>query len=151
MRIWCVALALLLAPVVARAQAADPLAGAWEQTSNRNVTTNQAQQLAPPALHVIFSGGQYVQFRAAANRAKSDTPREKMTREQLLERGNIAGQYGTYRVAGTKLTRRIVSAADPNNEGREVTADFKVEGDTLTITAPNLQGQTTEQRFRRLR
>jgi hypothetical protein len=100
---------------------------------------------------VIFSNGHYVQFRAAANRAKSDVPRDKMTRDQLFERGNMQGQYGTYRVAGNKLTRRVTSAGDPNNEGREVTGEFKIEGDMLTITATNLQGRNTENRFRRLR
>lgn len=151
MRLRYTVFALLLFPLAATAQTGDPLAGAWEQTAARNITTGQAQQLTPPALKVVFANGHYAQFRAAPNRAKLDVPREKMTREQLLERGNMAGQYGTYRVAGTKFTRRIVSAADPSNEGREVVGEFRVEGDMLTITAPNAQGQTTETRFRRLR
>ena len=151
MRLRAMVFALSLIPGFAAAQGTDPLGGAWELTAARNITTGQTQQQVVPSLHVIFSNGQYVQFRAAGNRAKTDVPRDKMTRDQLFERGNIQGQYGTYRVAGSKLTRRIISAADPNNEGLEVTGDFKIEGDMLTITATNPQGQSTETRFRRLR
>jgi len=32
-----------------------------------------------------------------------------------------------------------------------VTAEFKIDGDTLIVTGTNPQGQSTEQRFRRLR
>ena len=150
MRLRYLLLAVLLIPGSAIAQG-DPLAGAWEQISARNVTTGQAQQQTPPALHVVYTGGHYAQFRAAANRAKLDVPRDKMTRDQLVERGNMQGQYGTYRVAGNKLTRKIVSAADPANEGREAVSEFRIEGDTLTLLGTNPQGQNTENRFRRLR
>jgi hypothetical protein len=150
MRLRVLLLAFTLIPVVAAAQAADPLAGAWERTGARNLTTGQPQPQAP-VLHVIFSNGHYVQFGAAANRAKLAVPRDKMTREQLLERGDMQGQYGTYRVDGNKLTRRIISAADPNNEGRDAAQEFKVDGDVLTITNTNQQGQKVETRFRRLR
>ncbi len=126
-------------------------AAAWEQTAVKNLTTGVAQQLAPPALHVLYSNGQYVQFRAAANRTKTDTPRDKMTLSQLLERSDVQGQYGTYRIAGNKLTRNTVSAADPNNEGREFVAEFKINGDDLIVVGPNLQGQSIETHFRRLR
>ena len=151
MRLRYTVLALTLLPVLAAAQAGDPVGGAWEQTYARNVTTGQTQEQTPPALHVVYSNGHYAQFRAAPSRAKLDVPREKMTRDQLLERSNMQGQYGTYRVAGNKLTRRIVSAADPSNEGREAVAEFKIDGDTMTVFGTNAQGQNTETRFRRLR
>ena len=69
----------------------------------------------------------------------------------MLERGNLQGQYGTYRVAGNLLTRKIISAANPNNEGRENSAEFRIQGDTLTLLGTNAQGQKTENTFRRLR
>ena len=149
MKVRLAALALVLIPITAFAQGRDPIAGAWEEVSFK--IAGNAQQLTPPPLHVIFSDGYYVQFTAAAGRAKIDTPRTQMTKEQLVERSNMQGQYGTYRVAGNKVTRKIVSAAAPNNEGREVMAEFRVEGDTLIVTGTNAQGQTTETRFKRLR
>jgi hypothetical protein len=151
MRIRCLVLTLLAVPMFATAQGADPVAGAWEQISARNLTTSQSQPQEAPALHVIYAGGHYVQFRAAAKRAKIDTPRDKMTREQLLERGDMQGQYGSYRVTGNMLTRRVVSAANPNNEGRDVVFEFRIQGDTLTLLGTNAQGQRTEATFRRLR
>ena len=152
MKIGTVLLAVMLCiPTLVCAQARDPLAGAWEQISARNLTTGEAPPIAPAPLHMIYTDGHYVQFRAATNRAKSDVPLENRTREQLLERSNAAGQYGTYEVSGTRFTRRIVSALEPSNEGREVTAEFKIDGDTLIVTGTNPQGQSTEQRFRRLR
>jgi anti-sigma28 factor (negative regulator of flagellin synthesis) len=142
---------LLLLPVAVSAQSKDPVAGAWEQLSSKNVTTGESQQLQTPPLHLIYSNGHYVQFTAAAKRAKGNTPREQMTKEQLVERYNLQGQYGTYQVAGNKLTRKIISAASPDNEGRESTSDFRIEGDQLIVTSKNAQGQTAEARYRRLK
>ena len=65
----------------------------------------------------------------------------------------VQGQYGTYRVDGNKLIRHIVSALNPNNEGRDVTTEFKIEGDTLIITGAGAgpsAAQTIEQRFKKL-
>ena len=144
-------LALFLIPGLAGAQGSDPVAGAWEMVSNRNLTTGQAQPQQTPALRVVYANGHYAQFRAQANRAKIDVPREKMTRDQLFERGNIQGQFGTYRVAGSTMTRKILSAANPNIEGQEGTVEFRIQGDTLTVITTNAQGQKGEQVFRRLR
>ena len=151
MRICCLVLTLLAVPVLATAQGADPVAGAWEMVSNRNLTTGEAQQQQTPPLRVVYASGHYAQFRAAAGRAKIDVPRDKMTRDQLFERGNIQGQFGTYRVAGSTMTRKILSAANPNIEGQEGTVEFRIQGDTMTVIATNAQGQKGEQVFRRLR
>lgn len=142
---------VMLLPVNALAQAKDPVAGAWEQVSSKNLTTGESQPPATPPLHLIYSDGHYVQFTAAANRAKGNTPRAQMTKEQLIERYNLQGQYGTYRVAGSKLTRKIISAAAPDNEGRESTTDFRTEGDMLIVVSKNADGQSTEARYRRLK
>ena len=144
-------LVVLLLPVGVFAQGPDPIAGAWEGVSGKNVTTGAALPDLTPPLHVIYAGGHYVQFTAAANRAKVATPVAEMTKEQLLDRYRMQGQYGTYRVQGNKVIRKIVAAANPNNEGNETTSDFRIAGDTLIITSTNPQKQTIETRFRRLR
>ncbi len=151
MRLGLAVLALSLLPIGVFAQAKDPVAGPWEQVSVKNVTTGAMQEQPTPPLHLIYANGHYVQFTAAANRAKSPTPRAEMTKEQLVERYNLQGQYGTYRVTGNKLTRKAASAASPDNEGRESTSEFRLEGDVLIVTATNGQGQSTEARFRRLK
>lgn len=142
---------MMLLPVGAFAQAKDPVAGAWEQVSSKNLTTGVAQPQPTPPLQLVYANGHYVQFAAAAGRAKGNTPREQMTKEQLVERYNLQGQYGTYRVAGNQLTRKIISAAAPDNEGRETTSDFRIEGDQLIVVSKNAEGQSTESRYRRLK
>jgi hypothetical protein len=132
-------------------QGRDPIAGAWEQISAKNLTTGAALQQPNPPLHLIYSNGQYVQFAAMAGRPKIQKPSEQMTKDELLARTTgTQGQYGTYRVEGNKITRKIISAADPNNEGREIAAEFRIEGDSLIVTNKNLQGETVETRYRRL-
>lgn len=133
------------------AQSTDPVAGAWEQVSTKDLKTGETRQVPAPALHVVYSGGHYVQFAAAANRAKGNTQRAEMTKEQLVERYNVQGQYGTYRVAGSKLTRKTISAVAPDNEGRENTSDFRIEGDVLIVTTTAANGGMTENRYRRLK
>jgi len=143
---------VLLFVTSAFAQGRDPVAGAWESIGGKNVTTGAALQPITPALHVIYSNGQYVQFAAGADRPKVDTPPANMSEKDLRERyRGVQGQYGTYVIQGNKLTRKIASAAAPINEGREISSEFKVEGDTLIVTTKNDQGQTVEARFKRLR
>jgi hypothetical protein len=150
LRLLVLASVLFLLPFSASAQAKDPVAGAWEQVSSKNLKTGAMAQMPTPALHLVYADGHYVQFTAAAKRAKGNIPRPQMTKEQLVERYNLQGQYGTYRVAGNKLTRHIVSAALPDNEGRETTSDFRIEGDTLIVTTTGADGGT-ENRYRRLK
>ncbi len=140
---------LLMFAVSVSAQGRDPVAGAWEALPGTNAAAGPAAQGAP--LHLIYSNGHYVQFAAAANRAKSPKPTAEMTREELLERYQVQGQYGTYRVEGNKLIRKTISAALPTNEGRESTNEFRLDGDMLIVTGQNAQGQTTENRYKRLK
>jgi hypothetical protein len=143
------ALLILLLSIGVSAQGRDPVAGAWEALPNPNAAAGQASP--NPPLHLIYSNGHYVQFTAAANRAKSQKPTAEMTREELLDRLQMQGQYGTYRVEGNKLIRKTIAAAAPNNEGRETTSEFRMEGDILIVTGQNAQGQKTENRYKRLK
>jgi hypothetical protein len=148
---FAVIVGLFLISAVVLAQGRDPFAGAWEALDGKNLTTGQVVPAPNPALHVIAANGQYVQFAAGANRQKVTTAVADMTRDQLADRyRGVQGQYGTYRIAGSKITRHIVSAANPNNEGRDDMADFKIDKGILIVTAANAQGQMIETRYRRL-
>ena len=153
---------LLALPMSTAAQSRDPIAGAWEMVSQKNLGTGAVTQPAsgggPSAgtpLRVIYADGYYVQFAAAKGRSKLTTPTTEMTREQLAERFQMQGQYGTYKVTGNTLIKNSVSAANPNNEGVELKSEFKVVGDTLTTistpTAGPNQGSKVETTFKRLR
>jgi hypothetical protein len=143
--------AVLLSGSRVIAQSPATISGAWELIGTRNITAGTPRQSPDPVLHVIFNNGQYVQFSAGANRPKTTAPIADLPREALLERfRGIQGQYGTYRVEGSKLMRHIVSAANPNTEGRDTSEEIIIEGETLTLTFPNAQGQIIEDRFQRL-
>jgi len=147
-RVACV---VLLSSVVVSAQAKDPVAGAWERISQKNLTTGEVQAAPNPQLRVIYANGHYIQFTAEAGRNKTDKPIAELTKDEMVDRLRMQGNSGTYRVEGTRLTRKIITAAAPVNEGRETTTDFRIEGDVLITTSTNAQGQKSESRFRKLK
>lgn len=134
------------------AQTKDPVAGAWESIAQKNLTTGAVTPLPTPPLHVIYADGHYVQFTAEANRKSSDKPNAELTKDELVDRLRLQGQYGTYRTKGNQLTRKIVIAAFPPNNGRETTVEFRVEGDTLiTVNTDATTKEKTENRYRKLK
>jgi hypothetical protein len=147
-RVACV---VVLSSVVVSAQAKDPVAGAWEQTAQKNLTTGTVTQLQAPPLQVIYANGHFVQFTAASDRKKIDKPTAEMTKDELVDRLRMQGQFGTYRIQGTQLVKKIVAATGPSNVGREATLDVRVEGDTLITTGQNAAGEKTESRYRKLK
>lgn len=152
MKLAPLACAVAVLSITVSAQSKDPIAGAWELAAQKNLTTGAAQTPIKPPLHVIYADGRYVQFTAAADRKNIDKPTAEMTKDELVDRLRMQGQYGTYRVAGGRLTRKIVIAAFPPNNGRESTSDFRVEGDTLIIVSTNATTkEKTESRYRRLK
>jgi hypothetical protein len=147
-RITCV---VLLSSVLVSAQAKDPVAGAWERTVQKNLTTGEMQRPSNPPLRIIYANGYYVQFTAEADRNKTEKPNSELTKDEMADRLRMQGQSGTYRVEGARLTKKVISAAAPVNEGREGTSDFRIEGDLLITTSVNAQGQKIEARYRKLK
>jgi hypothetical protein len=152
MRITPLACVVALLSVTASAQSKDPIAGAWELAAQKNLTTGAAQTPAKAPLRIVYADGYYAQFAAEADRKNIDKPNADLTKDELVDRLRMQGQYGTYRTAGNQLIRKIVIAAFPPNNGREITFDFRVEGDTLiTVTQNATTKEKTETRFRRLK
>lgn len=130
---------------ISLAQTRDPLNGVWERTQQPNAMDPLGQDF-----RVIFMNGQYIQFGADQTRAKEPRRAAEMTKEQLVERLRLAGQYGTYRVEGDTVIREILNAANPNNSGTSRTEEFRIENDTLILVRTNQEGQRNEQRFKRV-
>ena len=151
MKLAPVACVVALLVVSVSAQSRDPIAGAWEMTAQKNLTTGEATTLPKPPLRVIYADGYYAQFTAESDRKNIDKPNAELTKDELVDRLRMQGQNGTYRVQGGKLTRKIAVAAFPANNGRESILDFRIEGDSLITVGTNAQGQKTETRFRRLK
>jgi hypothetical protein len=134
------------------AQTRDPIAGAWELAAQKNLTTGAVAPSQNPPLHLIYANGHYIQFRADADRRSIDKPTTELTKDELVDRLRMQGQFGTYQVKGSQLMRKIVSAAFPPNNGRETTLEFRVEGDTLITVATNAATkEKTESRYRKLK
>src|SRR4030095_5663568 len=121
----CATLLIAAALLVASAQTKDPVAGVWERTSNKNLTTGLSPDEPSRPLRVIYLDGYFIQFMAAAGRAKLDpATRSTWTKEQLADRIRMQGQSGTYKVLGNgAISHNIEVAGDPRNEGTEQTFD----------------------------
>ena len=48
--------------------------------------------------------------------------------------GGLMTYYGSYAIAGTTVTHTIEGCSFPNWEGTELTREFAVDGDVLTLT-----------------
>ena len=85
---------------------------------------------------MIYLDGYFIQFMAAAGRAKLDpATRSTWTKEQLADRIRMQGQSGTYKVLGNRaISHNIEVSGDPRNEGTEQTCDVRFEGETLILT-----------------
>ena len=152
MRLAPLAFVVVLLSISVSAQTKDPVAGAWELSAQKNLTTGTSSTISQPALHVIYADGHYVQFRADADRKMIDKPTSELTKDELVDRLRMQGQFGNYRIKGNQLTRKIVSAAFPPNNGRETTLEFRVEGDTLiTVATDATTKEKTESRYRKLK
>ena len=140
-----VALAILLSTAALAQQ--NSLVGAWERVSQ----TNDKGEASPtPYMLVIFtSDGVFSQTNIARDRPQRDKPLNELTNEEL--RARLAGSqavYGTYTVTGDRLTRTVVGALNPANEGRQITSRFKTDNDTLIAWDPDTKA---ESRFTRVR
>ena len=117
--------------------AQNPLEGAWEHTSR------------PGTLAICTSEGVFAVMTLPPGRPKVEKPISELTEQEL--RGRYAGiglQYGTYTIAGDRLTRHVVAALDPGREGTQAVYQFRIEGDTLIITSTSDATSKTELRFR---
>ena len=125
----------------------NPLVGTWERVFQADEQGNPSPN---PYMLVIFSSdGVFTQINIAKNRPRVDKPLSQLTNEEFRARfTGVQAVYGTYSVTGDRITRNVIGALNPNNEGEQLTSQFKVEGDTMTALDPKTK---TQARFRRVR
>jgi hypothetical protein len=144
-----VALGLVGTATTARAQNA--LVGAWERTSLLDADGKSIQPPQAPAFLVLTADGFFAQMAVPAGRPKVDRPVDQLTREELVARFNyLEARRGTYTVSGNRLTRRDVVHSNPVQQGAEQIQLFRIEGDTLILSATT-PGRRNEARFRRVK
>ena len=151
MRWASLAVVVVLLSVTVSAQTRDPVAGAWELTASKRILESTATTVQNPPLRVIYANGYYIQFTAEADRKVNTKPFAEQTKEELIDRLRMQGNYGTYQVKGNQLLRNIVAAAAPQNTGQQQSLEFRIDGDVLVTTGVNPQGVKIESHYRRLK
>lgn len=123
------------------ALALNPLEGVWEHTARLGT------------LAIYTSEGVFAVITLPPGRPKVEKQVSELTEEELRARYAGIGplQYGTYAIAGDRLTRHVVAALDPGREGTQAVYLFRIEGDTLIIIPTRGATPKTELRFRRVR
>lgn len=144
-----VALLVVAGSVLARAQTTPSLQGAWRvaevvRTGAGATTTTNPQ----PGL-ILFTKQHYSIVTVSGTEPRKDfgiagdpaklTDAEKMARYEAWR--PFTANSGTYRVTGSTLTTRPGVAKSPAVMGREVTREFRIDGDTLTLIRKSDAGQ----------
>ena len=125
--------------------------GTWERFAQKDAEGKPAEERTVRSFLLFCADGHYSQTILPAGREKLDKPLQEMTKEELLNRFvGVIASYGTYTIAGNKLTRKGITNSNPNSEGTEFVQTFRIEGDTLTLTSTTA-GSKAEARFRRVK
>jgi len=143
MRAVIVAVAVLTFSRFATAQGS--IVGAWEGT----MTELDGQ---PLPCHVIYTAdGHFSRLCVSANRPKlkdfTGTTQyvAGLSKDELVRLVDmLTAQFGTYTIAGDKLTRKVTAAKYPNAEGDARTMSWRVENGELVVTGvEGFSGQTS--------
>ena len=125
----CAALLIAATPSVASAQTKDPVAGVWERTSNKDLTTGLSPDEPSRPLRVIYLDGYFIQFMSAAGRAKLDpATRSTWTKEQLADRIRMQGQSVLTRCWATapfRTTSRCLAIRETRAPSKRLTCALK--------------------------
>ena len=125
--------------------------GTWERFSSKNAAGEAVEERLVRSFLLFSADGHFSQTTNPAGREKLDKPLQEMTKEELLNRFvGVGASYGTYAIAGNKLTRKFLSTTSPSADGTEFVQMFRIEGDILILTSTTA-GSKGEARFRRVK
>ena len=113
---------------------AGPLEGVWSMTVSAPGDGSAASDPSQPGLY-IFAQGYYsgVYAPGAAERVPSEVPFQPNPDEMVAQYQSIIVNTGTYDVSGSTVTFRPIIAKSPGFVGGQSTAEFTVDGNTLTL------------------
>ena len=151
----------VLLPAIAIAQqqgGASPIDGVWRITDVTTTGANPSANKSPQPSVIIFARGYYSWISVGGTtprqqRAALATPGKPTDAEKIAafeEWNPFTANSGTYEIKGTTLTRRPVVAknagvmaatASPNVQ------EFKIDGNTLTLTGPAPGSAKSQTRF----
>ena len=122
------------APSSEPAAPANPLEGVWSLTASDPGDGSSVVDPSQPGLY-IFAEGYYsgVYAPGAALRVPSEVPFQPTSEEMVAQYQSIIVNTGTYEISGSTVTFRPIIAKSPGFVGGQSTADFSVDGNTLTL------------------
>lgn len=128
----------------------NPLVGTWEEIDGRVGAEGNVAPTRPNML-IFGADGYYMSSALPPNRPRVNKPLSEMTKEELVARfTEVRVQRGVYQVSGDRVTTQRLASADPNEESRRIVRVFRIEGDVMTLSAPD-PAVKLQSRFRRLK
>jgi len=131
--IACMA-ALAFLMLVQSASAQGKLEGVWKIT-HVTLTGPNAQTITNPQPgFMIFTKKYSSLVGITGDKPQPDLPQNATDAQKLATWNPLAATVGTYEIKGTTVTRHNIVAKNGVKRGSFGTADFKIEGNTLTMT-----------------
>ena len=113
---------------------ANELQGVWSLTASDPGDGSPAIDPSQPGLYIFAEGYYSAVFAPGAEpRVPAETAFEPTDDEMVAQHRSIIVNTGTYEVSGSTVTYRPVIAKSPAFVGGHSTAEFRVEGDVLTL------------------
>jgi Lipocalin-like domain len=145
-KLFVVVAVLALINAMVLAQTKPSVQGVWKAVEITITNPNPPPNSLPKGTHtniqpylLIFTGKHYSVTADLAAEPRPTTPvkeQGKPTLEELQSRwGPFVANAGTYEVSGETLTRQLVVAKEPANQGKGVNRDtIKLDGNNLWLT-----------------
>jgi hypothetical protein len=125
-------LLIALAACVSLAQTPATLIGTWH-----NVTQPQF----PQGILMISEDGYYSQITVSPGRKEPAHDFDHRTREELAKQfGGFRASYGTWKTVDNKFIQTVTDSHEPSQQGKEITWDFRFDGQILVLTSPDGHG-----------
>jgi hypothetical protein len=132
---------------IAQQGGTSPIDGVWRVTDVTSTGANPVKNPSPQPSLIIFARGHYSWLSVGGNTPRKDrgalaTPGKPTDAEKIAafeEWNPFTANAGTFEIKGSTLTRRptvaknagvMASGANPNVQ------EFKIDGNTLTLTGP---------------
>src|SRR5215210_3926529 len=152
----CALVAVLVvgASLMVRAQGAPEIQGAWRVTEVSGTGANAPPNKSPQPGLYIFTKRHYsiVSVGGTTSRENLAAPQdpEKLTDAEKIARYEawelLTANTGTYEITGTTLTTHPMVAKNPSVIGTPATREFKIDGKTLILIQKSATRPGTETR-----
>ena len=114
---------------------ANPLQGAWSLTASDPGDGSPVIDPSQPGLYIFAEGHYSAVFAPGAEpRVPAEIAFQPTPEEMVAQHESIIVNTGTYEISGSTVTFRPIIAKSPAFVGGQQTSEFRIEGDTLTLT-----------------